>query len=571
MKSSLPLFVFLFVACAVNAQWSTESTTNTPVETTASCNFLSKRRIISDNAGNVFVTWFDKRVNDRYKVFVQKFNSQGVAQWTENGTGVAGTTTDQVYSEIISDGNGGVIVSWTESRSTTGFDIYAQRLSSAGAVQWGSNGIAVAVAGDEQNFSRIAPDGNGGAFICWYDLRNAGGNSAKEIFIQKLNSSGVAAFAANGIKVPDARPDAFNWINEPAFWIHKNGTDAVITWEHKVVDNGTNMYAQKISSTGTALWGANGLAITNTIGSHEQSSSAVDNAGNLFIAWKNYSKDSLLIQKINSAGAVQWTQGGVKLVDVWGSNAYLPKVVADNNGGAIVIWDDNRGAGFDVYMQKLNSAGLVQLNVNGVALCNATRDQSQSEIVSDGDGGAIVTWEDKRINNDSTDIYAQRISSAGVPLWAANGVAVSNAKFKQRYPSIAPYGSMGAVISWFDNRNAADATVFCNDIFIQPVKADGTLGDPNVVSGVRNNNVQLASVKTYPNPVLNELIVENFHSSALSYKITDVTGKVLFTGVIQKNTISPVAVHSLVNGVYILQLTNKKGEAQTVRFVKSSH
>jgi Secretion system C-terminal sorting domain len=568
MKLTLTLLNILLICCTAQAQWPSVSTVNVPAETTTSCSFLSKRRVITDNEGNTFVTWFDKRVNDRYKVFVQKFNNQGAAQWTVNGLGVAGTTTDQVYSEITTDGNGGVIVSWTESRSTSGFDIYAQRINSTGVLQWGANGIAVAVASDEQNFSRITADGSGGAYICWYDLRNAGGNSAKEIFIQKLNSSGASAFAANGIKVPDAKPDAFNWINEPPIWIHRSGSDAVITWEHRVFDAGINIYAQKISSTGTALWGANGLAISNTINTHEQSSSAVDNAGNLFITWKNYSKDSLYIQKVNMAGVVQWTAGGVKLINNFGSDAYSPKVVADNNGGAIVVWNDNRGFSFDIYMQKLNDAGAVQLNADGVVLCDASRDQSAPEIVTDGSGGAIVTWDDKRVNNDSTDVYAQRISSAGVAMWAANGVVVSNAKHKQSYPSIAPLGNSGAVVSWFDNRSAVDPFVFCNDVYVQAIKNDGTLGNPDNTTAIRSVTLTQMNVKTWPNPIQDWLYVQNQGMQQVHFQLLDAGGRVIMNGIVMQAALNQIPVNKLLSGVYLLKITNNKKETSVLMLVK---
>jgi hypothetical protein len=567
MKNYLILLLCIVTTTAVKAQWSTGSTTNHAVETTTSCSFLSKRRITTDAAGNVFITWFDKRVNDRYKVFVQKFNNNGVPQWTANGVGVSATTTDQVYSEIVPDENGGAIVSWTESRSTTGFDIYAQKLSASGAAQWGTNGIAVCVTSDEQNFSKILADGAGGAFICWYDLRNAGGNSSKEIFIQKINSAGTAALAANGVKVPNAKPDAFNWLNEPPIGLLKSGSDAVVTWEHRGTSGEINMYAQKVSSAGAALWGADGVAITNTSNTNEQSYSVADNAGNTFIAWKNYSLDSLYIQKLNSSGVIQWAAGGVKLSPNFSAYAYTPKVVPDQNGGAIVIWNDNRGSGFDIYMQKLNASGTPQLNEDGVVVCNAVRDQNSSEIVSDGAGGAIVTWDDQRVNADSSDVYAQRISQTGTLMWTANGVAVSNAKHRQRYSSVAPYGSNGAVISWFDNRNEANAGVFCNDVYIQAVKSDGSLGNPNITSAVSNLNGSLANIKIYPNPVIHDLIVENLQSSPLSFRLYDITGKALVSGSFLQHT-SRLNMKNYKPGVYILHITGKKGETQTVRLIK---
>ena len=67
-----------------------------------------------------------------------------------------------------------------------------------------------------------------------------------------------------------------------------------------------------------------------------------------------------------------------------------------------------------------------------VPLCTAAGDQllctgigsQYTGIVSDGAGGAIVTWEDYRSTTTGPKIYAQRVSAAGVPLWTADGVAL---------------------------------------------------------------------------------------------------------------------------------------------------
>ena len=47
--------------------------------------------------------------------------------------------------------------------------------------------------------------------------------------------------------------------------------------------------------------------------------------------------------------------------------------------------------------------------------------QESPQSVSDGAGGAIITWQDSR-SGQFKDIYAQRINSAGVWQWTAQGV-----------------------------------------------------------------------------------------------------------------------------------------------------
>src|SRR5437867_12325524 len=60
-------------------------------------------------------------------------------------------------------------------------------------------------------------------------------------------------------------------------------------------------------------------------------------------------------------------------------------------------------------------------------VCTATGDQDGQQIVSDGAGGAILTWHDARCGNN--DIYAQRVrASGGVgAAWRAAGGALFSA------------------------------------------------------------------------------------------------------------------------------------------------
>jgi len=102
----------------------------------------------------------------------------------------------------------------------------------------------------------------------------------------------------------------------------------------------------------------------------------------------------------------------------------LGAVIDDGNGGAIVAWTDRRGGAEDIYAQQVDINGTPQWAANGVAICTAIGAQQNPRMVSDGTGGAILAWQDDRNASPNFDIYAQRVSGAGVVQWAANGVAV---------------------------------------------------------------------------------------------------------------------------------------------------
>ena len=138
--------------------------------------------------------------------------------------------------------------------------------------------------------------------------------------------------------------------------------------------------------------------------------------------------------------------GNVALCTAANDQGY-PTIVSDGAGGAIVTWNDGRsGTNNEIFAQRVNAAGVPQWTADGVALCTAAGVQQSTTIDSDGAGGAIETWQDLR-GGTTYDIYAQRVNAAGVPLWTADGVAQCTAGNDQLVPMIASDGAGGAIVT----------------------------------------------------------------------------------------------------------------------------
>ena len=102
----------------------------------------------------------------------------------------------------------------------------------------------------------------------------------------------------------------------------------------------------------------------------------------------------LMLALLPSASAFASWQVDGNPISVATGDQSSPQLISDGAGGAIVTWKDSRSGNYDIYAQRVNASGAVQWAANGVALCTATGDQYSPRIVSDGAGGAIVTWED---------------------------------------------------------------------------------------------------------------------------------------------------------------------------------
>jgi hypothetical protein len=209
------------------------------------------------------------------------------------------------------------------------------------------------------------------------------------------------------------------------------------------------------SACAFASWQVNGNPISTATGTQQEPQIISDGAGGAIVTWQDQRSGTtwdIYAQRVNASGVVQWTTDGVALCTAPGDQ-YIPAIVSDGAGGAIVTWYDNRsGSNWDVYAQRVNASGVVQWTANGVALCTSTGDQSYPTIVSDGAGGAVVTWQDNR-SGSLWDIHAQRVNAWGAVQWTANGVALCAATGAQMQPQITSDGAGGAIVTWYDYRS----------------------------------------------------------------------------------------------------------------------
>ena len=373
-KTTTAKLVRIIAACAViliismmpkqmNAQWSTNPALNTAICTASG--EQQAQSAISDGLGGAIIVWEDSRNGSNYDIYVQRINASGIVQWTANGVAVCTSTNNQLNPKIVSDGSGGAIITWFDGRNGND-DIYAQRINTAGQVQWNSNGIGICTAAGNQQNPTIASDGSGGAIITWYDLRNG-------------------------------------------------------------IDD--NIYAQSINSTGIVQWTANGVAICVSTNTQYYPIIVSDGSGGAIITWQDQRSSfyDIYAQRINASGVVQWQTNGVGICTAT-SVQMLPKITSDNAGGAIITWQDSRlGTNiYDIYAQCINANGIVQWTANGVVICAASGNQTSPNLISDGSGGAIIAWQDLR--NGNYDVYTQRLNASGTILWTTNGVAMHKYK-----------------------------------------------------------------------------------------------------------------------------------------------
>ncbi|MGZ3866469.1 MAG: T9SS type A sorting domain-containing protein [Bacteroidia bacterium] len=379
------------------------------------------------------------------------FSATAFAQWNPdpaiNNT-VCVQPYDQINAKIVTDLKGGAIVVWQDYRNDptrTQADIYAQRIDSKGNAKWIANGVPVCTELNQQSAVTAVSDSSGGAIIVWHDYRNP----KRNLYAQRIDSSGNVLWTADGI------PVAFRNFDQQNPKILNDGNHgAVILWQDSV-GGAYDIYAQRLSPSGAQLW-SGGIAVCSYPLSQVNVKAQINNAGDIYVTWqdkRNGSDYDIYVQKLNLAGAAQWTANGINVCNLAGTQSN-PKISITSAGDAIITWQDKRnGVDYDVYAQRVNAAGTPQWTTNGVAVCNtAGTSQSAVDITTQGiSNGAIITWKDARNGTNNIDIYAQKLNLSGTAQWTTNGIAVVNSPANQLAPNIIGDGIGGAIIAFQDS------------------------------------------------------------------------------------------------------------------------
>lgn len=359
-------------------------------------------KIISDPQGGAIIIFIaDPDTNT--SIYAQKIDDNGSIVWPSGGILICETADTLLSAQLVTDKAGGAIVTWQDSRSGN-LDIYAQRIDAGGAVQWTANGVVMCDDLRGQFAPHIAPDDSGGAIIAWTDLRSA---SDADIYAQRIDASGTARWPANGIPVCESTDDQEN----PVLAADGAG-GAIIAWmDSRSTD--TDIYAQRINKTGGTHWTADGVAVCTELGDQECQRIIAEGIGGAIISWVDrFSEGDIFIQKIDPNGHTMWVpSNGVPVCLTTGEQSEV-ELVSNGNGGAVVTWKDGRYApDFNIFIQIIDSYGLASLTMNGSPVCTTVDMQYEPQLVPDGIGGAIITWTDHR--DDSADIYSQRIERYG--------------------------------------------------------------------------------------------------------------------------------------------------------------
>jgi hypothetical protein len=241
----------------------------------------------------------------------------------------------------------------------------------------------------------------------------------------------------------------------------------IVAWvEHR---SDSDIFAQHVSAAGKLLWSRRGVPVCTARGEQDRHTLVSDDAAGAIFIWEDRrsGERDIFAQRLTGAGAIApgWSRDGVGLCVFPMHDQALPVVARDGAGGAIVAWNDWRNicqpkrTCSDVYAQRVGADGKIAWGPWGRPICTVPGDETWVTICPDGEGGAVVAWWDTRnaappVNTTpgAGDIYAQRFDASGIVRWPVTGVPICTADGLQSFPSLVSDRHGGAIIVWDDTR-----------------------------------------------------------------------------------------------------------------------
>lgn len=406
---------------------------------------------IVKKGSKALLCWEDKR-SGNWDIYAQMIRlHDGILEWDINGIPVAATSMDEQQPVVIAASSYGYqVFSWTR-KSFEGEQICTQKLNNLGEPNWQSGGVVVNPNSKDQHEAAILPDEAGGLWCLWTEKQSGG----VHVFAQHLNANCLPLLHPGGVRIGVEHDAIFAKVSEIKVLATRSGEYFLAWQDYRNGMRNADIYLQKMGVNGKPLWRKSGMPVCQAPGEQSYPILVEDGVGGVIVGWydkRGLKDDDIFAQRVDGAGKVLWQGDGVPICAAKGDQNSL-KVITDGSEGAIFCWVDARNlavTGFDLYLQRVGHDGERLWGVDGKPFSNFQGLQTSPNIVSDHQGGAFLVWQDGR--NDLANIYLQRINSFGIYEWDFGGRPTFPSATHQRYPVLSVNYQNELNIVWQESR-----------------------------------------------------------------------------------------------------------------------
>lgn len=240
-----------------------------------------------------------------------------------------------------------------------------------------------------------------------------------------------------------------------------SGKTVVVFWKAVSAPTNYELRMQVLSSAGQKLLGPDGVLVSNNMSMSTSTAImkiAVDANENVYIGATGTNGGIGFAFKLNINGVHQWGTNGINL-----GGGYVVTILPLSTGEAVIAWN----ASSQTLMQKFSASGLPIWPSNQQVTNGATSNKSPADLYELSNNEYLLVFHVYSFGISST-LWAQKYTSAGLPIWA-NAIQLANKA--TAWNTLYSSAQDGNVVYY--SYKAATGTHF--DSFLQRINPDGTL------------------------------------------------------------------------------------------------
>ena len=370
-----------------------------------------------------------------------------------------------VQAQVKGTSDGGVYVAWLTDMG--GYHVYLQRFDATGVAQFDDGGMLVSDNNNESWIAvfhmNLAVDSDNNAIITVLDTRAGPWN----VYAYKISSDGSMLWGDDGVSVSNSSQTNYS----PRLAVLTDNS-VVVAWS----PNSTTVEIQRISSDGGLMWG-DGILIEDNIESLMSPQPIVNSNGDALVQWIGQSgpiwaaDSKIYLQKYNLDGNAHWDNPTVAVGPVvFPMGNWSQGIIADDSGGTFSAWTQFSGNVQNAVSQHITEEGTIAWT-DGVDLSTNSSNLRMSPMLSVAEETQelMSVWKEANGSQSERGIFAQRLDSSGNQLWGSNGVTVValNSSYDYLDLSVAAFGE--ELISTYIQQS----TNMNGDIYANRLDAEG--------------------------------------------------------------------------------------------------
>jgi hypothetical protein len=293
---------------------------------------------------------------------------------------------------------------------------------------WSTNpaqNLAIADRTSEQVTPKIGICPDGGCYVAWFDLAFG----SYQVWMQHLDPVGNEMWPHNGILVSN-HPQSTSLVDWDV--IADSQGHAIVVFTDTRNGDDLDVYAYRVDPAGHMEWGPDGITLSTNNDFEVAPSVCELTDGNFAVAWPRMpdaGTGAIVVQKISPAGQLLFNPA-IEIAGNTGESPAFSRIVPGDNGSMIIgfIRDiHSYTSPRHFWAQKLSSAGAPLWGSRPLVVFDAYALPMgyQPIVQADTFGGALFCWH--RHDGSVYNSLVQHIDYDGMERFAHNGVAITTA------------------------------------------------------------------------------------------------------------------------------------------------